>query len=590
MSHRRGASARDPNRGRAGMSQYDLSRPVLDQLREAADIVAVVGEHLTLRKTGRNYVGLCPFHGEKTPSFSVSREKGTYYCFGCKRGGDVIDFVMEMERVAFADAVERLADRFGVRLPPASPQARRRKDEQDQLAEVMEAAQALLVRHAGDDRPRAFLERRGVSQQLAADFGLGYSAAEWRGLYDELRKRFAERVMIAAGIVVEGEGGRVWDRFRDRVTIPIRSVRGRIIAYGGRALGDEKPKYLNSPETSLFSKSQVLFALDRAMRAFPKTNRAVVVEGYFDCIALHGVGLTETVATLGTALSEHHARELARRVPQVVVCFDGDDAGRQAAVAALRTLLAAALDVSVLLLPEGKDPDDVARLEGGDAFRRRLDAALPATEFLLDLMGPTRQERRKNLLQTLEIANACPDPVRRYGMREALARGAGVPLEQLGGIESQRVVANRASTEELPENAEMALLRSFLLDLEPARSTEYLRAFPLEGICHPGVRRIFEVLRRRASEGLSLEVAAVLSEVDEQADRRLVAGLEQEAPQTPHERVPTLIEVVRRRGDRLKSAELVGRIRAADTAGDTESLASLTAEQSALIKRLGKKP
>ncbi len=572
------------------MSQYDLSRPVLDQLREAADIVAVVGEHLTLRKTGRNYVGLCPFHGEKTPSFSVSREKGTYYCFGCKRGGDVIDFVMEMERVAFADAVERLADRFGVRLPPASPQARRRKDEQDQLAEVMEAAQALLVRHAGDDRPRAFLERRGVSQQLAADFGLGYSAAEWRGLYDELRKRFAERVMIAAGLVVEGEGGRVWDRFRDRVTIPIRSVRGRIIAYGGRALGDEKPKYLNSPETSLFSKSQVLFALDRAMRAFSKANRAVVVEGYFDCIALHGVGLTETVATLGTALSEHHARELARRVPHVVVCFDGDDAGRQAAVAALRTLLAAALDVSVLLLPEGKDPDDVARLEGGDAFRRRLDAALPAPEFLLDLMGPTRQERRKNLLQTLEIANACPDPVRRYGMREALARGAGVPLEQLGGIESQRVVANRASTEELPENAEMALLRSFLLDLEPARSAEYLRAFPLEGICHPGVRRIFEVLRRRAAEGLGLEVPAVLSEVDDQADRRLVAGLEQEAPQTAHERVPTLIEVVRRRGDRLKSAELVGRIRAADTAGDAESLASLTAEQSALIKRLGKKP
>ena len=571
------------------MSEYDLSRPVLDQLREAADIVVVVGEHLTLRKTGRNYVGLCPFHGEKTPSFSVSREKGTYYCFGCKRGGDVIDFVMEMERVAFAEAVERLADRFGVRLPPASPQARRRKDEQDQLAEVMDAAEAFFVRHTADDRPRAFLERRGVSQQLAADFGLGYAAAEWRALYDELRKRFAERAMIAAGLVVEGEGGRVWDRFRDRVTIPIRSVRGRIIAYGGRALGDEKPKYLNSPETSLFSKSQVLFALDRATRAFPKANRAVVVEGYFDCIALHGVGLTETVATLGTALSEQHARELARRVPQVVVCFDGDDAGRQAAVAALRTLLAASLDVSVLLLPEGKDPDDVARLEGGEAFRRRLDAALPAAAFLLELMGPTRQERRKNLLQTLEIASACPDPVRRYEMREALARGAGVPLEQLGGVESQRVVARQATVEDFPENAEMALLRAFLLDLEPARSTEYLRAFPVDGICHPGVRRIFDLLQRRASQGLGLEVAAVLAELDDQADRRLLAGLEHEAPQTAHERVPILVEVVRRRGDRLRSADLVGMIRAADVAGDHESLSRLKAEQSALIKRLGKK-
>ena len=344
------------------MSGYDLSRPVLDQLREAADIVAVIGEHLTLRKTGRNYVGLCPFHGEKTPSFNVSREKGTYYCFGCKRGGDAIDFVMEIERVSFAEAVERLADRFGVRLPPASPQARQRKDEQEHLAEVMEAAQAVFVRHLADDRPRSFLERRAVSLEVAAEFGLGYAKGEWRALYDELRKRFPERTLIAAGLVVEGDEGRVWDRFRERVTIPIRNVRGRIIAFGGRALGDEKPKYLNSPETSLFSKSQVLFLLDRAARAFASADRAIVVEGYFDCIALHQAGLTETVATLGTALSEQHARELARRVPRVVVCFDGDDAGRQAAVGAVRTLLAASLEVSVLLLPEGQDPDDVVHL------------------------------------------------------------------------------------------------------------------------------------------------------------------------------------------------------------------------------------
>ncbi|OYV97856.1 MAG: DNA primase, partial [Acidobacteria bacterium 21-70-11] len=372
------------------MSQYDLSRPVLEQVREAADIVAVVGEHLTLRKTGRNYVGLCPFHGEKTGSFNVSREKGTYYCFGCKRGGDVIDFVMEMERVTFAEAVERLADRFGIRLPPASPEARRRRDEQEQLADVMEAAQAVFARQLSQDRPRAFLERRGVPLDVAAEFGLGYARNEWRALYDELRKKFSERALVGAGLVVEGEGGKVWDRFRDRVTIPIRSARGRIIAYGGRALGDENPKYLNSPETSLFSKGHVLFALDRAMRAFPKANRAVVVEGYFDCIALHRVGLTETVATLGTALSEHHAAELARRVPHVVVCFDGDAAGRQAAVAALRTLLAAALEVSVLVLPDGQDPDDVARREGAEGFGRRVAQAHPAAGFLLELMGPTR--------------------------------------------------------------------------------------------------------------------------------------------------------------------------------------------------------
>ena len=570
------------------MSGYDLSRPVLEQLREAADIVAVVGEHLTLRKTGRSYVGLCPFHGEKTPSFNVSREKGTYYCFGCKRGGDVIDFVMEIERVQFAEAVERLADRFGVRLPPASPEARRRKDEQDQLADVMEAAQAVFARHLGDDRPRAFLERRGVPLDVAAAFGLGYAVAEWRALYDDLRKRFPERVLIAAGLVVQGDGGRVWDRFRDRVTIPIRNVRGRIIAYGGRTLGDETPKYLNSPETALFSKSQVLFHLDRAARAFAAANRALVVEGYFDCIALQHAGFGETVATLGTALSEHHARELGRRVGHVVVCFDGDAAGRAAAIGALRTLLVAALDVSVLLLPEGQDPDDMVRREGPDGFRARIDAALPAGAFLLDQMGPTRAERRRKLLETLEIVNVCPDPVKRFEMRELLAHGAGVPIEELATPAAPRVVARQAAAEEAPEQAELALLRSFLHDLEPAQSAGFIRDFPVEGICHPGVRRVIEVLQRRVAERATLDVADVLAAIDDPQDRRLLASLEHEAPKTAGERVPSLIEVVRRRSDRLKSAGIIARMRAAELAGDTETLAQLKAEQSALIKRRGR--
>jgi DNA primase len=567
------------------MSQYDLSRPVLEQVREAADIVAVVGEHLTLRKTGRNYVGLCPFHGEKTGSFNVSREKGTYYCFGCKRGGDVIDFVMEMERVTFAEAVERLADRFGVRLPPASPEARRRRDEQEQLADVMEAAQAVFARQLSQDRPRAFLERRGVPLDVAAEFGLGFARNEWRALYDELRKKFSERALVGAGLVVEGEGGKVWDRFRDRITIPIRSARGRIIAYGGRALGDENPKYLNSPETSLFSKGHVLFALDRAMRAFPKANRAVVVEGYFDCIALHRVGLTETVATLGTALSEHHAAELARRVPHVVVCFDGDAAGRQAAVAALRTLLAAALEVSVLVLPDGQDPDDVARREGAEGFGRRVATALPADAFLLRSMGESPLERRQNLQSMMEIARACSDPVRRIRIQETLAFGAGIPLEELRSLEIFRVMAAQAATEQVPENAELALLRSFLHDLEPAASAEHLRGFPIDGICHPGVRRVFEVLQRRLANGGGIEIVGVLSEIEDPADRRLLAGLELEAPQTPHERIPSLVDLVRRRADRLRSSEIIVRIRAAELAGDRDALARLQAEQSELIKR-----
>ena len=569
------------------MSDYDLSRRVLDQVREAADIVAVVGEHLTLRKTGRNYVGLCPFHGEKTPSFNVSREKGTYYCFGCKRGGDVIDFVMELERVPFAEAVERLAERFGIRLPPASPEARRRKDEHDQLVEVMDAAQAVFGRQVGDDRPRAFLERRGVSLELAADFGLGYAKGEWRALYDELRPRFPERALIAAGLLVEGEAGRVWDRFRDRVTIPIRLARGRLVAFGGRVLGDETPKYLNSPESSLFSKSHVLFALDRATRSFAQAGRAIVVEGYFDCIAMHHNGFVETVATLGTALSEHHARELARRVPKVVVCFDGDAAGRQAAFGAVRTLLGAALDVDVLLLPQSQDPDDIVRHEGSEAFRGRVDRALSVTDFLLESMGPTREERRHNLLKTLEIVDACPDPVRRFSMREALARGAGVPLDQLGQIGSPTVVARQAALQTLPDKGELALLRALLLDVEPSRRPELLARVPSAAVLHPATREVLQVLQKLTENGALIELAAVIAEVEDPNVRRIVAGLEHEAPATPEDRLEVVIGLLMRRRDEARRADILDKMRRAESGGDKETLERLKAEQTELIKRLG---
>jgi DNA primase len=566
------------------MSDYDLSRRVLDQVRDAADIVTVVGEHLTLRKTGRNYVGLCPFHGEKTPSFNVSREKGTYYCFGCKRGGDVIDFVMEMERVPFAEAVERLAERFGVHLPPASPEARRRKDERDQLVEVIEAAQATFARQVGEDRPRAFLERRGVPLELATDFGLGYAKGEWRALYDELRRRYPERALIAAGLVVEGEGGRIWDRFRDRVTIPIRLARGRLVAFGGRALGDETPKYLNSPESSLFSKSQLLFALDRASRSFARAGRAIVVEGYFDCIAMHQAGFVETVATLGTALSEHHARELARRVPEVVVCFDGDDAGRQAAMAALRTLLAASLQVTVLLLPAGRDPDDVVRCEGAEGFRGRLEQALSAPDFLLELMGHTRQDRRRNLLTSLEIVDACPDPVRRFTMREALARGAGIPLEQLGPVAGARIAGPRQETAETPAAGEWVLLRALVLDLPEERRAEFLSLVPANVIDHPVVRAIIQKMQEIVTRGEVADFQRLLSEFHDQDVRRLLAGLETEGRAVDEERFRTTLTELLEKLEKHQRAEHTQKLLEAEKSGDKEAVTRLAVEANKRIK------
>jgi DNA primase len=565
------------------MSQYDLSRPVLARLREAADIVAVISETLTLKKSGRSYLGLCPFHGERTPSFSVSREKGTYYCFGCKRGGDVIDFVMELERLSFAEAVERLAERFGVELPPASPDSRRRQDEQAQLGDVIEAAQAFFVKRLGDDRPRAFLERRAISLEFASAFGLGFAPGEWRALYDALHRKFPERLMIEAGVAVEGEQGRVWDRFRDRVTIPIRLARGRLVAFGGRAVGDDNPKYLNSPETPLFSKGHVLFAEDRAQKAFIQSNRAIVVEGYFDCLALHQAGIEDAVATLGTALSEHHAKELSRKVPRVVVCYDGDSAGRKAAVTALRTLLAANLDVTVVVLPEGQDPDDVVRARGRDGFLALVDAAATPTEFLLGEIGSTRDERRRNLGQALAVINACPDMVRRSLMKEGLAYAAGLRLEELGESESPHVRGTAAVTSEMPPPGEAAILRALLVDLPIEQRLALLNELPLDAVDHPVTRTILAALAERAARGDTLEISALTSDIEDREARRVLAALEHEVPRTgeTHLKLRELWEKHRQR----RLAALNQEIQRAERQGMSEQLAQLLREKHQLLRK-----
>ncbi len=560
------------------MSDYDLSRPVLARLREAADIVTVVGERVTLRRAGRNYVGLCPFHGEKTPSFSVSREKGTFYCFGCKRGGDVIDFVAELDRLTFVEAVETLARRFGIELPLSSPQAQQRRREEDALLEALEAAQAHFSRRLADDRPRAFLEARGVSLELAATFGLGYATADWSTLFDELHRRFSERVLIASGLVVEGEGGRRWDRFRDRITIPIRLARGTLVAFGGRAVGDDHPKYLNSPETALFSKSHVLFALDRALRTFGERRRAVVVEGYFDCMAMHAAGVTETVATLGTALTEHHARELARRCERVVVCYDGDQAGRAAAVHAVRALLACELDVAVVLLPGGMDPDDIIRRQGAAAMRQLLASAMAPAEFLLAHLGATREERRSGLRSALAVADVCPDPVRRFQIREALAQGCGIPVDQLGQIEAPRPVTVAPDPVSLPPPGELALLRCLLVDAPPTRRRDILARIPLEALEHPVTRRVIERLAAAAADQRALEISDLMSDIEEGDARRVLAALDYEAPETPENRLELILRELCQRHRLRKLAALNHAIRQAEARNDQEALVQLSHE------------
>lgn len=568
------------------MALYDLSRSVLEQVRQAADIVAVVSDHVSLRKAGKDFVGLCPFHGERTPSFYVSPDKGTFYCFGCRKGGSVFDFVMETQHLSFAEAVEVLAKRFGVALPAATAESKQRGELADQLARALEAAQAFFLSHLSQDRPRVFLESRGFRLEQAQELGLGYAPAGWRELLEHLQRRgFSEGVLKAAGLVVQGDQGRLWDRFRDRVTIPIRNFRGQLLAFGGRALGDAQPKYLNSPETPVFSKSTVLFGGPEAAHAMASCGEAILVEGYFDCLSLRVAGFPHTVATLGTTLSEHHARELARRVQRVFLCYDGDAAGRRATQAALAVLLAVDLDVAVVELPEDTDPDLFVRRHGASAFSQLLVRALDPAQFLLAQAGDSLTARRQHLRLALEIVERCPNPVRRYALKEALARGAGVPVDHLGPVQLPRP----AAVQEGPGIAagELALLRALLVDTPHPRRGELLAQLPVEELQHPLCRQVVELLASLEAAGEPLEISALSTHINDREARRLLAALEYEAPPTSEEGLARILRELWERQRKRQLAALSQEIRRAQTEQDRDALARALAEMQVLLRSAG---
>ena len=356
----------------------------LEEIRRRADIVDIVSPHVRLRKAGRRLVGLCPFHRERTGSFTVDAEKGLWHCFGCKAGGDVFRFVEMIEKVDFSDAVEILARRLG--LPPPSRADAERTHARERLLLLHERAARFFQRCLMSSTGRlaaAYLQGRGLSKTTAEDFMLGYAQDSWDALLLALSKDgFSSNELTRAGLVVQKEGGGFYDRFRNRLIFPISDATGRVIAFGGRALADDQqPKYLNSPETPLFQKGQTLWAFDRARRAIEESGRAIVVEGYMDAIACHEANFKETVATMGTALTSSHAELLRRRTDRLLLAFDSDSAGLAAALRSRELFERANLDVRVVDLPAGADPDDVIRKQGRDAFAELLDAAKPMVEW-----------------------------------------------------------------------------------------------------------------------------------------------------------------------------------------------------------------
>ncbi|MGH7731958.1 MAG: DNA primase, partial [Candidatus Eiseniibacteriota bacterium] len=342
----------------------------VERVRGANDIVEVVGQVVQLRRVGRNWTGLCPFHKEKSPSFSVNADRQFYHCFGCKAGGDVFRFIQETEKVGFLEAVELLSRRVGIPVPE------RRAGERALRTPLLEALEQAATAYqqwlADPDRGRAvrdYLGARGIDVETIRAFRIGLAPEGWSNLADRLGPRLGEDALVQAGLAMRRESGTgVYDRFRNRLMVPLIAPGGAVVGFGARALGDEQPKYLNSPETPVYHKGSFLFALDAARRSADVAGEVVVVEGYFDAIALHQAGLTHTVATSGTALTADQARLLRRAAPRVALTYDGDDAGREAMMRSLAVLLAEGLDVAVVDLPQGEDPDTLVRRGGAEAW------------------------------------------------------------------------------------------------------------------------------------------------------------------------------------------------------------------------------
>jgi DNA primase len=410
----------------------------IDELLTRTDIVDIVGARIALRKAGKDYQARCPFHDEKTPSFTVSPDKQFYHCFGCGAHGTAIGFLMEYDRLEFREAVDELARRAGLEVPgrmetgPSGP-------DHGPLYALHEQAAALyrdqLRIHPDARRAVDYLKGRGLTGDVAARYGLGFAPPEGRLLLSTLGTGPTERErLLTCGLIFDEEGRRR-DRFRDRILFPIRDRRGRVIGFGGRLLGEGKPKYLNSPETPIFHKGRELYGLFEAQKANRKLESVLVVEGYMDVIALAQFGVTNVVATLGTATTAEHLQLLSRTAPEVVFCFDGDRAGRAAAWKALEATLPSATgrqSVRFMFLPDGEDPDTLIRSEGADAFRARMTRAQPLSEFLfeqlceqVDMTSIDGRARLSTLAQPL--IQAVPAGVFRDMLAGRLAELAGLP-------------------------------------------------------------------------------------------------------------------------------------------------------------------
>jgi DNA primase len=521
----------------------------IDDLHLHADIVSVVGDVVSLRKMGATWKGLCPFHGEKTPSFHVNREKGFFHCFGCGVGGDVIKFVELHEKVGFTDAVRMVAGRFGLTVPePTEDRGGVNTAEREALLRAHELAQAWFAEQLATGpaaRVRRQLADRGISDHTISELGLGFAPSSRDRMKTYLLGKGLDlATLVRSGLVVQRDGGEVVDRFRGRLMVPIYRDTGSVIAFGGRAIeSDQQPKYLNSPETPIYSKSRTLYGLNLSKAAIRKLNYAVLVEGYFDFAQLVQAGITPVVASCGTALTSHQAQLLRRFTSKIVLSFDPDAAGVGAAVRSCELLVAEGFDVNVAVLPPGADPDTFVQQQGRDAYQERLRQSVQYLEFLLQRSAAEHdlssdEGRRTFLHDMLAVAARIPDAAARDQFADRLAHQARITEDVVRAEIRKAAVARRTSVPPQVfapatplKPAERGLLWGLIHEPDSARLA--LDDLEEEDLAHLAAGPVFELARSLQDLSVGAFPTALLERLNDRLAQQLRAVAAEPASPAP---------------------------------------------------------
>jgi len=583
-----------------------LSEEKVSEIRDRSSVLEVVSDYVTLKKTGKNYKGLCPFHSEKTPSFMVNEEKQIFHCFGCGEGGDVFTFLMKAGHFSFPQAVEELAKRYGVKLPTRELSATQKKEmaKREALFQVNQIASGyfydLLTKQREGEEGRKYLSQRGISQEVIAEHRLGTSTDRWDGLVQHLQEKKASLELAwELGLVFPKKKEGWYDAFRGRILFPIFDLHQRIVGFGGRVIREGQPKYLNSPESIIYHKGEVLYGLHVANRYATEKDCVIIVEGYFDLLTLHQFGLKHSVATLGTALTPQHIQTLKRYTKNLIAIFDADPAGVQATLRSLPLLLEEEVAGKTIVLPKGEDPDGFLRKGNLEDFRKRVERAVPLVDFFFERLMKTYDLKSidgkvRVAKEGMALLGKIPDKIRRDFYIKALA-------ERLDIQESFLYEMLRSSPKEPPKTGE-DLKKLFLEKTFPKSEEMVVRlmvhdpdvipTISKEGVVkefeNPVLQKIAEVLEDLYQRKGRLDLPEALANFEEELKGRLCEFVFQESGLEGGDRGKILQDCIQKiREKRLKRerGELLKRIKEAEKHPEEKRLVPLLKERQELAKR-----